>query len=215
MHVHTVRSEDSSIDIPSLVAYARIKNLEGVAITDHNVAPTSSLIEEIGRKIVAVPGLEVKTEVGHMIGLGVTSIEISGRVYAQSFIDYIHRLGGIVVLAHPNPMRMNDFAYNKLSGVDCVEVLNASLRPYRIAYARNYRLAEVLETSKLGGSDSHIPYTIGDAYTIVECDGKDWRDIVEAISAKLCRPAGRASSLSSRALRMLIKLSSLSSTLSF
>lgn len=213
--MHTVKSGDSSIDIPSLIAYAEVKGLDGVAITDHNVAPTLSLIEEIGRRIMVIPGLEVKTEVGHMIGLGITGIEISGKVYAQSFIDYMHRLGGIVVLAHPNPMRMNDSMYTKLSRVDCVEVLNASLRPYKIAYARNYMLAETLKASKLGGSDSHIPYTIGDAYTIVECDDQDWRDAVEAISAGLCRPAGRASSLSSRVLRMLLKLSSLSSTLGF
>jgi len=192
-----------------------MKGLDGVAITDHSVAPTTSLIEEIGRRMIVIPGLEVKTEVGHMIGLGVTGIEVSGRVYAQSFIDYIHGLGGVIVLVHPNPLRLNDSIYRRLSGVDCVEVLNASLRPYRIAYARNYRLAEVLGASKIGGSDSHIPYTIGDAYTVVECDDRNWRDIVEAISTKLCRPGGGASTLSSRVLRILFKLSSLSSTLGF
>jgi len=197
------------------VVYAKMKGLDGVAITDHNVAPTLELIEKVGRRIVVVPGLEVKTEVGHMIGLGVTGVKISGRVYSQSFIDYVHRLGGIVVLAHPNPMRIDDSMYMRLSRVDCVEVLNASLRPYRIAYARNYRLAEMMKASPLGGSDSHVPYTIGDAYTVVECDNLGWKSIIEAISMKLCRPAGRASSLSSRVLRLLLRLSSLSSTLGF
>jgi predicted metal-dependent phosphoesterase TrpH len=192
-----------------------MRGLDGVAITDHNIAPTLGLIEEIGRRIIAVPGLEVKTEVGHMIGLGVTSVKIHGRVCSQSFIDHVHRLGGIVVLAHPNPMRIDDSMYMRLSKVDCVEVLNASLRPYRIAYARNYRLAKMMKASQLGGSDSHVPYTIGDAYTVIECNNLGWRSIVEAISMKLCRPAGRASSLSSRVLRLLFRLSNLSSTLGF
>lgn len=198
-----------------MIAYTRMKGLDGVAITDHGVAPRSGLVERIHGRIIAIPGLEVETEIGHMIGLGVTDVEVYGRVYAQSFIDYIHRLGGIVVLAHPNPMRMDDSRYTRLSRIDCVEVLNASLRPYRVAYTRNSRLAEVLGAAKLGGSDSHISCTIGDSYTIIECDSVNRMDIIEAISMKLCRPAGRASALSSRITRIAYNLSRLSSMLGF
>jgi len=194
-----------------LIAYTRMKGLDGVAITDHGIAPRSGLVERIYGRIIAIPGLEVETEIGHMIGLGVTDVCVHGRTYAQSFIDYIHRLGGIVVLAHPNPMRIGDSRYTRLSRIDCVEVLNASLRPYRVAYTRNSRLAEVLGAAKLGSSDSHIPDTIGDSYTIIECDSVNLKDIIEAISMKLCRPVGRASTISSRITRIAYKLSKLSS----
>lgn len=215
LHLHTVRSYDSTIDVGSLVAYTKLKGLDGVAITDHNTAPSRSLVEALSGRLLVVPGLEVKTEVGHMLGLGVFDVSVKGRVQAESFIELIHRLGGLVVAAHPNPLRLSDKRYVNLNGLDCVEVLNASLRPSRIAYLRNSRLAAKIGAVWTAGSDSHMPYTIGDAYTVIECDGRSWVNAVESLAEGRSTIRGNSSRFSMKLLKIGFRLSSLTATLGF
>jgi hypothetical protein len=67
------------------------------------------------------------------------------------------------------------------SGFDAIEVANSAQIPYEYICRLNRRLAENLDLPVTGGSDSHIPQTIGRAYTIIESDSPDPIDVVKAI----------------------------------
>ena len=70
LHVHSTYSSDSIITPKELVFYARKRGLNAVAVTDHNQV-------EGARKIAGetdfliIPGTEVSSRDGHIIGLNV------------------------------------------------------------------------------------------------------------------------------------------------
>ena len=90
-------------------------------------------------------------------------------------------MGGLTILAHPAAGRFKLCRWMNAKP-DAIEVLNASY-PSRYFMKRGLRLAERLSLPGVGGSDTHHPKTVGDAYTIIEANNPDIKSILEAIKA--------------------------------
>ncbi len=167
LHIHSERSPDGRMSLEEIGARAREAGLNGVAVCDHDRTPEE--LPDLG-DLLLIPGVEVSTEYGHLLGLFVTK-PVSSHELARA-VEEIHRQGGLAVLAHPFE-RSNDAG--RLSPVlpllDGVEVWNSRAeRKNKRANAMARELAQANGLRPFGGSDAHLPQEIGSAVTAVEAE---------------------------------------------
>jgi hypothetical protein len=201
LHVHTRYSGDSSITLKQVVAFAKKRGLDGVAITDHNTVKGALKLKT--RDILVVPGIEVSTLNGHLLGLNVTT-PIPAKLGIEETVHLIHEAGGIAVAPHPTAFYKSPPS-RRVSSYDAVEVMNASSVPFSVLTYFSKRFAEGLGLPQTGGSDSHYAPEIGSAYTVVEADAAV-DEIVSAIKNGDVFPRGRGIPWKTRFERTLSRL---------
>jgi predicted metal-dependent phosphoesterase TrpH len=201
LHVHTCYSHDSSITLKQVVAFAKKRGLDGVAITDHNTVKGAFKLKT--RDILVVPGIEVSTLNGHLLGLNVT-VPIPAKLGIEKTIHLIHEAGGIAVAPHPTTFYKSPPS-RRINSYDAVEVMNASSIPFHVFTSLSKRYAACLNLPQTGGSDSHYAPEIGAAYTIVNADPKI-DEIVCAIKKGSVFPMGRGIPLKTRLERTALRL---------
>ncbi len=193
LHVHTSRSNDAVTlitDIPRLCAQ---RNIDGVAITDHNLLAT-----HLPRGILAIRGMEVSSKDGHILGLGL-NLAVQRGLSADATIREIHNNDGLAIIPHPYYWFRSSVKLHLLrERPDAVETINGSSLFHWIPWrkARNYANREKLPS--VAGSDSHIPDTIGRAYTQFEAETQDEHSLLEALRKGLVSPQGQTLRLSER-----------------
>ena len=185
-HVHTCYSCDSSITLKEVVVFAKKRGLDGVAVTDHNTLKGALKLKT--RDLLIVPGIEVSTLDGHLLGINVTT-SIPAKLGIEETIQRIHDVGGIAVAPHPTAFYKSPPS-RSVSSYDAVEVMNASSVPFSVLTYFSKRFADGLGLPQTGGSDSHYAPEIGSAYTVVEADF-DVDEIVDAIKRGAVVPRGR------------------------
>jgi predicted metal-dependent phosphoesterase TrpH len=185
-HVHTCYSRDSSITLKEVVSFAKKRGLDGVAITDHNTVKGALKLKT--HEILVVPGIEVSTLEGHLLGINVTT-PIPAKMGIEESIRRIHEAGGIAIAPHPSAFYKSPPS-KKVTSYDAVEVMNASSVPFSVLTYYSRRFAERLGLPQTGGSDSHYAPEIGSAYTVVDAD-PDVDEIVCAIKKGDVFPMGR------------------------
>ena len=95
LHVHTDRSSDGHTKIDQLVPNIRRAGLDGIAITDHNILSTDAIEDAL-----IIPGIEISSSDGHIIGLGIAS-PVPRGLSADETIREIRKLGGVSIVVHP------------------------------------------------------------------------------------------------------------------
>jgi len=182
LHVHSTYSDDGRQTVEEIIARCKELGIGAVAIADHNVFEAHRDAEVLRSGIIIVPAMEVTSDDGHILALGITSPVPRGLSVAET-IRLIHEAGGIAVAPHPyrawsglgeNNVRTNEF--------DAVEVANG--RSKKAGNLAAKRLARVMSMPMVGGSDAHAPYTeIPDS-----C--RDHRDVINAILDRQTRAFG-------------------------
>lgn len=85
LHSHSADSHDGRDSVERMLAYASRNGLDAIAITDHDVIEASlravDLAPEYG--LVAIPGIEVSSEAGHVLALGVDELVPKGLSFAE------------------------------------------------------------------------------------------------------------------------------------
>lgn len=176
LHVHTRYSPDSSITLDDVVAFAKRRGLDGVAVTDHNTVEGAQKLKT--SDIIVIPGIEVSTLNGHLLGLNV-DVPIPAKRGIEETVNLIHEAGGIAVAPHPFSFYKSPPSRN-VTCYDAVEVMNAASVPFSVLTHYSKRFAERLGLPQTGGSDAHYAPEIGSAYTVVE-SGPDVDEIVSTI----------------------------------
>ncbi len=162
-HVHTNSSIDSGISSEALIKKSRELGIVP-AITDHNSISSNAGFRKLKAKFI--PGEEIKTDVGDLIGLYLQELIPKNTSFLEA-LDQIKEQGGISYLPHGfDPLRYNignkypEFAKK----VQIIEVFNphcvngnSNLDAYKFA-KRNKKLMAV-------GSDSHFLFEFGKTYT--------------------------------------------------
>lgn len=163
LHMHTWGSWDCLSDPERVLARARERGVERIALTDHDRLDVA--LEMAARHPEAIiPGEEVKTAEGvDVIGLYLSE-EIPRGTPAREVCERVRAQGGVAYLPHPYAPGKGGsgrLAEELVSLVDVVEVFNARLHPEE----RN-RPAEDLARrhGKLRGAGS-------DAHTVGEVAG--------------------------------------------
>lgn len=190
LHTHTWYSPDGMMSPETLLRVAKKRKLGAIAITDHN---RLTVVED--EDIIVIPGEEIMTTHGEIIGLGLTE-EIPEGLSPEETIDRVREQGGVVIIPHPFDSFRKKTAlllnYDlKTRKKYIIEVLNArylTWKPYEQAIA--YAIAH--KAPMVGSSDAHTPWEVGNAYTFVHyCDDVDC--VLKQIRSGEGVPKGRLS----------------------
>ncbi|MGD2215764.1 MAG: PHP domain-containing protein [Gemmatimonadales bacterium] len=192
LHIHTRASHDCLSDYSDVIATARARGLDRIAVTDHNEIEGAFRTRDLAPELVIV-GEEVKTAEGVDVSGLFVSERIAKGAPAVETAQAIRQQGGLVYLPHP-------FAGGKGLGpqllaaiepyVDVVEIFNARIhRPALNEQARQW--AEQRELAGGAGSDAHTLREIGrGVIEVPEFDGRE--SLLDALRAG--RIVGRYSS---------------------
>ena len=200
LHVHTAGSPDAHTKIENLPEIMRARGLDGLAITEHNKFDPPNLPD-----VLIVPGVEISSRDGHILALGVKE-NIPSRLSADETITRIHDQGGIAIIAHPHdPVSARVKIADLKVRPDAVETVNSDALSFHISNWLARRDARKFELPQVGGSDSHIPESIGDAYTVVDSSSRDVRGVLEAIKAGRVHPEGHPTSIRNKMRKLRYK----------
>lgn len=181
LHIHSEASVDGRMTVGEIVAAARARGLDGVAICDHN-ALSPSVTEFVPPEgFVLIPGEEFSTERGHVLGLFLTE-PIGSREFDR-VVAGIKAQGGIAVLAHPFERTADtEKILPAAEKVDGIEVKNGRAnRKNRRANAMARELADRLGLPCFAGSDAHVEREIGNCFVTVDADGTDGDSLKRAL----------------------------------
>ena len=193
LHVHTSRSPDGSTPPEVLPTVAKQRGLDGYAITDHNI-----LSSDTTNEILILPGMEISTNDGHVIALG-TSEAIPRGLSADETIRRIRDAGGVSIVAHPYDLFRPAVKLHRLTEhPNAIEVINSASFLHSYSWTRARKFAEKGNYPMTGGSDSHIPDTLGRAYTEIESESKDVQSVLASLRAGKVRPLGSAVGMAER-----------------
>jgi predicted metal-dependent phosphoesterase TrpH len=166
LHLHTSWSHDCSIEVEELLDHAEAQGLGAIAVTDHNVfgGALEAVEQARGRRLVVIPGEEVKTaDQGEVIGLFLQEEIPRGMSFGET-AEAIRAQGGLVYVPHPFD-RMHAIPdpatlHRHLAEIDVLEVYNARLlfeayNDEALRFARKYNLTAG------AGSDAHVLAGVG------------------------------------------------------
>jgi predicted metal-dependent phosphoesterase TrpH len=203
LHVHTIYSYDALITPKDLIFYAKKRGLDGVAITDHDRIDGALKIAK-ETDFLIVPGVEISSLNGHIIGLNVDEL-VPPKLGVDETLDRIHEAGGIAVACHPITFFKESLKGHISPRFDAIEVINSSAFPFNYSVRRSEEIASRLGLVRVAGSDAHYGPEIGYAYTLVDAES-EVDEIVKSIKKGLCSPHGKAIPLTMRFKKELLLL---------
>jgi predicted metal-dependent phosphoesterase TrpH len=175
LHIHTSYSWDGTSTISAILQYAKDRKLDIVAITDHDTIAGHAEAFELAAiyNIQIIPGVEISTADGHLLAYFIHEPIPAKRSLIQT-IEKIGQQGGLCVAAHPEAKFVHAIKEEALSIAASipafedvlvgVETVNAGLL-YRKSNHLAAHFSPQYHLSAVGGSDSHIHWTVGDAVT--------------------------------------------------
>ncbi|MGP8070053.1 MAG: PHP-associated domain-containing protein [Candidatus Bathyarchaeia archaeon] len=202
LHVHTIRSYDAHTRREDLPAIIKSRGLDGLAVTEHDIFDPPKLSDAL-----ILPGVEISSRDGHIIALGISEM-IQPRLQADETIQRIHDQDGVAIIPHPYDPVCQCIKIARLeTRPDAVETVNADALSFYISNWLARRDSAKFKLPQVGGSDSHIPQTIGDAYTLVDSKSGDLKDILDAIRSGKVSGEGRATSVMNKLRKLRFKFS--------
>jgi predicted metal-dependent phosphoesterase TrpH len=185
LHCHSERSYDGRDSVDLLLEQAAAVGLDAIAVTDHDAIEAS--LEAVERAplydLVGIPGIEISTAAGHVLGLGVEE-RIPPALTFEDTLARIREAGGLAVVPHPfQELRSGVLASigrDELAAADAIEVYNS-----RLLTGRSNRQAEQFARERdlpmTAGSDAHIAEMVGQAVTKVDPPEATVEGILEEI----------------------------------
>ena len=197
LHVHT-RVSDGLASVERTLEYIEHRTgLDVVAITDHEDVAGGLRARELaakrGYRFEVVPGAEITTLQGHLLGLYIEATPSSFRG-VESTLQMIHQQGGLAVVPHPMSWLTRSISERTLERVvaaghngsgetfDAIETANPSpagkLTRTRTIAANTSRW----QLAETGSSDAHHLGHIGTGWT--EFEGNDAASLRAALQSK-------------------------------
>jgi len=162
LHIHSYKSFDCNSSPGDIVKYALKRNLNVIAITDHDTIEGGLIVQEFASRetrLTVVVGAEIMTRKGDIAGLF-----LKEDIRSESALDVIAEIreqGGVSVLVHPFRSREPD--EKVVNAVDAIEIYNLDCGEIANLLAQSL----ALRSGKPGitGSDAHEAKNIGSVYT--------------------------------------------------
>ena len=168
LHLHSHYSHDGRSSLQDLIARARECHLDRIGLTDHNTVEGALDLVRMEPEL-AIPGEEVKTLEGEVIGLFITG-RVPPFLNPERAMDLIHGMGGLTYLPHPLDRHRANFRPERVvelaSRIDVIESYN----PWCEAAANRAaaQLAEDLGKVQATGSDAHSADELGRSWMEME-----------------------------------------------
>ncbi|RLG63858.1 hypothetical protein DRN89_03165 [archaeon] len=197
LHVHTKYSDGDSLE--RIIYYARRCNLNGLAITDHNTIKGALSIAKLTRDLIIMPGIELKTDVGHVLLLGVKEKPSKTMDYIELY-EWSMENNIIIVLAHPVATLWRTLSRIRVLErykPHAIEVLNSTYPLYSVATKLSEFIAKSLGLSGVAGSDAHRAYQVGLCFTLINSN-PEVEDVLESIRRGRVKPLGSPTPLPMR-----------------
>jgi predicted metal-dependent phosphoesterase TrpH len=185
LHTHSELSYDGRDPIGLILEQAEAVGLDALAITDHDEIDASleaaAIAEEYG--LIGIPGSEISSADGHVLGLGVEQQIPPGLPFGET-VDRIREHGGLAVVPHPFQEArhgvLEHISRQELTTADAIEVYNSRLLTGR-SNRQARRFAELHDLPMTAGSDAHISEMVGQARTLIDAEEPTVEGILEAI----------------------------------
>ena len=195
-HIHSEYSPDSSSRIDDILEVANKRNIDIIAISDHNTVDGTSEVMAKTRNtdILAIPSIEVSSTLGHILGFGCEE-NIPRDLSPQETIDRIHDLGGLAIIPHPYCFYRHGLLckidYKELK-IDAIETKNARfIVGYCNGKAKN--LSKKEDIPELGASDAHYWKFVGDCYSLIDAE-KNIDSVLKSIKKGKTKACGKGTS---------------------
>ncbi|MHA1724348.1 MAG: PHP-associated domain-containing protein [Promethearchaeota archaeon] len=204
LHVHTIYSKDSLIMPKDSIKQARNKNLNGIAICDHDTLKGWKMLKNESQKddFYLIPGMEIKTDLGEILALFLENDTIVKLNNFFEITDAIRQEDGLIVIPHPfdflrfNRLKINQIDEQSLkNSIDGIEIMNSRIVFQNcINKAKNFN--KHFKFFETGGSDAHTLNEIGNGFTIINYDEpiNSLEDIRKALISKRSKAGGCLSS---------------------
>lgn len=182
LHCHTSSySTCSSLSPDTLFEAAQQSGLDAVCLTEHDRLWPDDRLDAIaaGHDLVVLRGMEVTTELGHVLVFGLDALP-AGAFLAATLIAAVRDAGAFAALAHParaghSPVAAADAA----TLFDSVEILNGSDGPDQNRSAES--LAQLTRLPGIAGSDCHSVVEVGTVATVLPQPVANERELVEVL----------------------------------
>jgi predicted metal-dependent phosphoesterase TrpH len=185
LHAHSSLSYDGRDPVELLLEQAAAVGLDALAVTDHDEIEASLAAAEKAEEygLVGIPGMEISSAAGHVIGLGIRERVPAGLSFGET-LDRIHEQGGVAVVPHPFQTSRSGVMANvgeaELAEADAIEVYNSRLLTGR-GNRKAERFADRHDLPKTAGSDAHISEMVGQAVTRIDATEPTAEAILDAI----------------------------------
>ena len=166
-----------------LVASARRRGLDGVALTNHDYyRPLGDPTGQSGGAF-SLPGIEISTTRGHVLVLGSDPPTRTRpeEITPGEAVELAHDRDCVAVIAHPfrnSTVRETDLDF------DAIELNGKHPRTWPLVR----EIADQRDLTLVGGSDAHYPIEVGRAYTRIDAEPTP-EAVVEAIRDDRVEPA--------------------------
>lgn len=179
-HIHTKYSRDASQQPKTIVERLNAHpTLNAIAITDHNTIQGNLEAQKLAEAypdILVIPGVEISTEEGEIIILGITGLPPKPW-NAENIIDFAKANSGLTIAPHPyRGVGIGDRA--RQLELDAIEVLNGITEPDLNRQAEV--LARTMRLPGVAGSDAHDDKDSWNVCTEVQAS-LDVGDVLKAI----------------------------------
>lgn len=204
LHIHSQYSEDATGSPKEIMKQVQKKDLQGMAITDHNsIKGSLEALKLRPKNFVIIPGLEISTNDGHLLALGIKE-NINRGLSVEETVEKILDKGGIPIVPHLF-RKMSGIKIKKLETIyqkiPAIEVFNSCSLPK--SNIKTAKTARKFNLGGIGGSDAHDPLYAGYGYTIIESTDMSIDSILTEINKKKTWGEGTTIPLQVRRDRML------------
>ncbi len=203
LHIHTIYSGDSLTKPFDLLKYAKYKGLNGFAITDHgNLKAYYTLKNAIkDDDIILIPGMEIETDIGEVIGLFLEN-EIDTK--DNNFFSIVRKIkenNGLIIIPHPfdflrsNHLKMDLITKEMIESlIDGIEIMNSRII-FKYCVKKAKKFNEKYQLFETGGSDAHTLKEIGNGYTLIrDISDVSLESVKKSLLAKKSESKGKLSS---------------------
>lgn len=164
LHVHTHHSFDSRMTAEELGRACAERGLAGVAVTDHDAFAGAHEFREALPHLLVIPGEEVRSRQGEIIGLFLSE-QVPPGLSAADTMREIRRQGGLVCLPHPfDLIKLHRLRARQIlemrEHIDCLEAVNGKPR-WPAANRRAQEFAAAHGFPVTAGSDAHRAEDVG------------------------------------------------------
>ena len=195
-HIHSEYSPDSKSKLKDIFKVAKSRNIDIIAISDHNTVDGSKEARRLTKKddLLVIPSIEISSIEGHILGFGCEE-KIDRDLPAAETIDLIHDQSALAIIPHPYCFYRHGLLckadYKDLK-IDAIETKNAR---FIVGYCNNKakNLSKNENLPSLGASDAHYFKFVGDCYSKIDCE-KDIESVLKSIKKGKVEAFGKGTS---------------------
>lgn len=195
-HIHSEYSPDSKSKLKDIFKVAKSRNIDIIAISDHNTVDGSKEARRLTKKddLLVIPSIEISSIEGHILGFGCEE-KIDRDLPAAETIDLIHDQSALAIIPHPYCFYRHGLLckadYKDLK-IDAIETKNAR---FMVGYCNNKakNLSKNENLPSLGASDAHYFKFVGDCYSKIDCE-KDIDSVLKSIKKGKVEAFGKGTS---------------------